>query len=901
LLDVQNPIQSYSSLNVTINEIASYGRLLTFAGGSTIGAISGFVNPLTDYRLYSTVWDGLGINGASFYKIYDNGSLQSLTNSGAVGSSNGVTSLIGAANGVSVATRFFDGKIQEIILYEIDQSANIVALNNNINAYYNIYTTSSTSTENAFVSTWYDQSGNNRHATQTATGSQPLIVSSGSLVTENGKPAVRFDGSTNYLETSTFGPISQPYTTFTHVEYASMPEYPYLVDHGSETGIVGAYNAGGGHRIYAGGNLYFGSSAVINTPYLYYGLFSGSNSAISINGATAVSGSPGGSGISKITLGAAGTQAPSTFFSGSFFEHLEYHSDQSANKALIENNINNYYNIYTGSNHGFVARWYDQSGNNRHATQTATGSQPVIVESGSLIIQNAKPGLQFDGVNDNLSNSTNLSLPQPNTIIAVAQRGDLTEQRLILDTFLDINRNVLQSFDGKYGMFAGSVLAESVGTLNTNQNSYFSLFNGASSNLYVNNSLKLNGNAGSQTLGSINIGAFRGNLALWSGSIQEVTIYNSNQTNNREPIEYGINNYYNIYTQPTSSNFATSSFTIQATPTSISGAINNKLTSGIPSSGPLGLITVSRTGSNSLTIARNGVTSSFAVPASGALSTGIYLGAINNNGLALGNSPLNLSFASVGTGLTNSDVQTLNRLVYQANYYRDPSIITNGLTLNLDSQNPSSYPGSGNTWFNLSESIYNATLSNGFSYSNNTGGTLFFDGVNNTGGRGVVTNYYPVFSSDFTINLWVNFSTYKQYQNIISSANDGNAAQGFWIEFGSGRGFTLYSNSSLILEDNLVSLTALSANTWHNVCVSRVGTGSNNLKLYVDNVLCGQNTSNVTVGNINQNLEIARYAKIATDSFFQGSIARIQIYNSRGFSSDEVSQNFNATRGRFGI
>jgi hypothetical protein len=43
---------------------------------------------------------------------------------------------------------------------------------------------------------WYDQSGNNRHATQTTSselGSQPLIVSSGSLVTENGKPALRFD------------------------------------------------------------------------------------------------------------------------------------------------------------------------------------------------------------------------------------------------------------------------------------------------------------------------------------------------------------------------------------------------------------------------------------------------------------------------------------------------------------------------------------------------------------------------------------------------------------------------------------------------------------------------------------------------------------------------------------
>jgi hypothetical protein len=615
LLDVQNPIQSYSSLNVTINEIASYGRLLTFAGGSTIGAISGFVNPLTDYRLYSTVWDGLGINGASFYKIYDNGSLQSLTNSGALGSSNGATSLIGAANGASGATRFFDGKIQEIILYEIDQSANIVALNNNINAYYNIYTTSSTSTENAFISTWYDQSGNNRHATQTATGSQPLIVSSGSLVTENGKPAVRFDGSTNYLETSTFGPISQPYTTFTHVEYASMPEYPYLVDHGSETGIVGAYNAGGGHRIYAGGNLYFGSSAVINTPYLYYGLFSGSNSAISINGATAVSGSPGGSGISKITLGAAGTQAPSTFFSGSFFEHLEYHSDQSANKALIENNINNYYNIYTGSNHGFVARWYDQSGNNRHATQTATGSQPIIVESGSVVLENGKPALGFDVNKQQRIFSTTLV---PHQQIVTVMRNTYSSNSYFLDYR---NRGASDGWIGWSNSMGGFWQPGSFknGVTSTSTLGY-ALYN---------------------FIGDYQVNAeVLYNTGYPNGTMSEVIAFATALTTQKEPIEYGINNYYNIY--PQTSSFATSSFTIQATPTAISGAINNKLTSGIPSSGPLGLITVSRTGSNSLTIARNGVTSSFAVPASGALSTGIYLGAINNNGLALGNSPLGI-------------------------------------------------------------------------------------------------------------------------------------------------------------------------------------------------------------------------------------------------------------------
>jgi hypothetical protein len=149
-------------------------------------------------------------------------------------------------------------------------------------------------------------------------------------------------------------------------------------------------------------------------------------------------------------------------------------------------------------------------------------------------------------------------------------------------------------------------------------------------------------------------------------SICESIFYNSDQTINREATSYGINSYYNIY--PQTSSFATSSFTIKADSGSISASLNNRLTSGIAASGPLGLITVSRTGSNSLTIARNGVTSSFAVPASGALSTGIYLGAINNNGLALGNSPLNISFASVGTGLTGAESTKYFNLVNSLNY-----------------------------------------------------------------------------------------------------------------------------------------------------------------------------------------------------------------------------------------
>lgn len=50
-----------------------------------------------------------------------------------------------------------------------------------------------------FVTAWYDQSGNNNHLVQTSTTAQPQIVSSGLVLTKNGKPAMSFDGSNDNL------------------------------------------------------------------------------------------------------------------------------------------------------------------------------------------------------------------------------------------------------------------------------------------------------------------------------------------------------------------------------------------------------------------------------------------------------------------------------------------------------------------------------------------------------------------------------------------------------------------------------------------------------------------------------------------------------------------------------
>ena len=51
------------------------------------------------------------------------------------------------------------------------------------------------------VQTWYDQSGNGKHATQDTNASQPKIFDgTDGIEKENGIPTINFDGTDDYLE-----------------------------------------------------------------------------------------------------------------------------------------------------------------------------------------------------------------------------------------------------------------------------------------------------------------------------------------------------------------------------------------------------------------------------------------------------------------------------------------------------------------------------------------------------------------------------------------------------------------------------------------------------------------------------------------------------------------------------
>jgi hypothetical protein len=92
---------------------------------------------------------------------------------------------------------------------------------------------------NGHVVTLYDQSGNNRNATQATASAQPLIVSGGVLVTDGGKPAISANGS-NRLVTPAFTANLDNISIFS-VQNASPTaesyELPWAVQYGANFNI----------------------------------------------------------------------------------------------------------------------------------------------------------------------------------------------------------------------------------------------------------------------------------------------------------------------------------------------------------------------------------------------------------------------------------------------------------------------------------------------------------------------------------------------------------------------------------------------------------------------------------------------------------------------------------------
>ena len=192
----------------------------------------------------------------------------------------------------------------------------------------------------AYVNTWYDQSGGGNDATQGSASNQPQIVSGGIINKVNNISAVDFDGTDNYLETSNFTEIEQPTSYFGVFKFDSNKNQNIFDSSLNARQLAG--DNGTNYKFFGGSTITGGTTNTNQNSF--NGIFNSTDSLF-VNDISVVSGNAGTNGIDKIVI-ASNYPKTGAFLDGKIQELILYPSDQSANRVAIETNINNYYDVY---------------------------------------------------------------------------------------------------------------------------------------------------------------------------------------------------------------------------------------------------------------------------------------------------------------------------------------------------------------------------------------------------------------------------------------------------------------------------------------------------------------------------------------------------------------------------
>jgi hypothetical protein len=209
------------------------------------------------------------------------------------------------------------------------------------------------------------------------------------------------------------------------------------------------------------------------------------------------------------------------------------------------------------------------------------------------------------------------------------------------------------------------------------------------------------------------------------------------------------------------------------------------------------------------------------------------------------------------------------------------STVTNGLVLCLDAANTKSYAGTGTAWNDLSGNGNNGTLVNSPTHTPGSSAYFTFNGTN------TYVNFAYVqpaqnSSSTFSWNIWV-YTTINRDGDILMGCRN------------SSLNFTKLTTNNMEYYPTSFG-GAMPLNVWQNVCIVKNGTTMS----YYRN---GSLISSVTAAGS----QISVPFFIGGDplpgagvEFSSARIAQVSVYNT-SLTADQISQNFNALKGRYGL
>jgi hypothetical protein len=238
-----------------------------------------------------------------------------------------------------------------------------------------------------------------------------------------------------------------------------------------------------------------------------------------------------------------------------------------------------------------------------------------------------------------------------------------------------------------------------------------------------------------------------------------------------------------------------------------------------------------------------------------------------------------------------------------------PSIVTDGLVLNLDAGNTASYPGSGTTWTDISGNGNNGTLTNGPTYSSANGGSIVLDGVDD---RVSFVNGTSVITTNLTIDIIIAvpnplFSQSGFYfAGIIGLYGDNNYYRECNVQIGNTDNLPSPSTFGAVVQflnsaGNTLNAISFGTFSFSTVPINLTYTQTGNTATtYVNGNFVATSSITKYTRPGDTNLEMGWVNNAANYGYYRGNIFSTKIYN-RALSATEVSQNYEALRGRFGI
>jgi len=231
----------------------------------------------------------------------------------------------------------------------------------------------------------------------------------------------------------------------------------------------------------------------------------------------------------------------------------------------------------------------------------------------------------------------------------------------------------------------------------------------------------------------------------------------------------------------------------------------------------------------------------------------------------------------------------------------NPAIVTSGLILALDAANPKSYPGSGTAWNDLSgngkhfawDAQPTFVSAGGASYIN-TNGRFATGPASDSFGLTGSSGYTVIFLMQ-QITLTANYSF------LFSKTGTGSANRGIAAHLAHSVSTVYFDQGGCCGSDTRTNIGVDTTSNWCMMSLRR-DTNSSNRSIIKNTTTLITNTS--AAADISLISEPVYINKNPNDLSLTGAwdikLGMMLTYN-RGLSDVEISQNFNALRGRYGI